>query len=140
MEWDFQNKQLISRKILITKPELNGKTLAQLKIRNNFGASITRVNRSGVDLVATPNLQLQMGDRVKIVGSELAVAHAEKILGNSMKRLNHPNLIPIFLGIALGCILGSTPFYSRYPPTGKTGTGRRPPYRIHPDKPFRTTL
>ena len=104
---DFQNKQLISRKILITKPELNGKTLAQLKIRNNFGASITRVNRSGVDLVATPNLQLQMGDRVKIVGSELAVAHAEKILGNSMKRLNHPNLIPIFLGIALGCILGS---------------------------------
>lgn len=110
VEWDFQNKQLISRKILITKPELNGKTLAQLKIRNNFGASITRVNRSGVDLVATPNLQLQMGDRVKIVGSELAVAHAEKILGNSMKRLNHPNLIPIFLGIALGCILGSTPF------------------------------
>lgn len=78
--------------------------------KHNFGASITRVNRSGVDLVATPNLQLQMGDRVKIVGSELAVAHAEKILGNSMKRLNHPNLIPIFLGIALGCILGSTPF------------------------------
>ena len=110
VEWDFQNKQLISRKILITKPALNGKTLAQLTIRNNFGASITRVNRSGVDLVATPNLQLQMGDRVKIVGSELAVAHAEKILGNSMKRLNHPNLIPIFLGIALGCILGSTPF------------------------------
>ena len=65
---DFQNKQLISRKILITKPELNGKTLAQLKIRNNFGASITRV-RSGVRLVATPDLQLQMGDRVKIVGN-----------------------------------------------------------------------
>ena len=83
VEWDFQDKQLISRKILITKPELNGKTLAQLKIRNDFGASITRVNRSGVDLVATPHLQLQMGDRVKIVGSELAVAHAEKILGNS---------------------------------------------------------
>ena len=110
VEWDFKNKNLISRKILITKPELNGKTLAQLKIRNDFGVSITRVNRSGVDLVATPHLQLQMGDRVKIVGSELGVAQAEKILGNSMKRLNHPNLIPIFLGIALGCILGSTPF------------------------------
>ena len=110
MEWEQLNKELISRRILITKPELNGKTLAQLKIRNNFGASVTRVNRSGVDLVASPQLQLQMGDRVTIVGSELAVSHAEKVLGNSMKRLNHPNLIPIFLGIALGCILGSIPF------------------------------
>lgn len=109
-QWDFQNKELVSRKILITKPELNGKTLAQLKIRNHYGASITRVNRSGVDLVATPRLQLQMGDRVTIVGSKSAVAHAEKILGNSMKFLDHPNLIPIFLGIALGCILGSIPF------------------------------
>lgn len=109
MEWG-QDDQLISRRILITKPELNGKTLSQLKIRNNFGANITRVNRSGIDLVATPQLQLQMGDRVTIVGSELAVAHTEKVLGNSMKRLNHPNLIPIFIGIALGCILGSLPF------------------------------
>ena len=110
MEWEQLNKELISRRILITKPELNGKTLAQLKIRNNFDASITRVNRSGVDLVASPQLQLQLGDRVTIVGSELAVAHTEKILGNSMKRLNHPNLIPIFIGIALGCILGSLSF------------------------------
>lgn len=109
VEWE-QDKKLISRRILITKPELNGKSLAQLKIRNNFGASITRINRSGVDLVATPHLQLQMGDRVTIVGSELAVSHTEKVLGNSLKRLNHPNLIPIFLGIALGCILGSLPF------------------------------
>ena len=108
-EWE-QDKKLISRRILITKPELNGKSLAQLKIRNNFGASITRINRSGVDLVATPHLQLQMGDRVTIVGIELAVSHTEKVLGNSLKRLNHPNLIPIFLGIALGCILGSLPF------------------------------
>ena len=108
-EWE-QDKKLISRRILITKPELNGKSLAQLKIRNNFGASITRINRTGVDLVATPHLQLQMGDRVTIVGSELAVSHTEKVLGNSLKRLNHPNLIPIFLGIALGCILGSLPF------------------------------
>ena len=110
MQWEQLDKKLISRRILITKPELNGKMLSQLKIRNNFGASITRVNRSGVDLVAAPQLQLQMGDRVTIVGSELAVSHAEKVLGNSMKRWDHPNLIPIFLGIALGCILGSTPF------------------------------
>ena len=108
-EWE-QDKKLISRRILITKPELNGKSLAQLKIRNNFGASITRINRSGVDLVATPHLELQMGEPVTIVGSELAVSHTEKVLGNSLKRLNHPNLIPIFLGIALGCILGSLPF------------------------------
>lgn len=110
VEWEQVSKNLISRRILITKPELNGKMLSQLKIRNNFGASITRINRSGVDLVAAPNLQLQMGDRVTVVGSELAVGHAEKVLGNSMKRLNHPNLIPIFIGIALGCILGSIPF------------------------------
>ena len=115
MEWEQLRRRrfLSSMKNsvnLITKPELNGKTLSQLKIRNNFGASITRINRSGVDLVAGPQLQLQMGDRVTIVGTELAVAHAEKVLGNSMKRLNHPNLIPIFIGIALGCILGSIPF------------------------------
>jgi putative transport protein len=110
VEWEQVSENLISRRILITKPELNGKTLSQLKIRNNFGANITRINRSGVDLVAAPSLQLQMGDRVTVVGSELAVGHAEKVLGNSMKRLNHPNLIPIFIGIALGCILGSIPF------------------------------
>lgn len=110
LEWSELNSNLISRRILITKPELNGKTLAQLNIRKNFSASITRVNRAGVDLVASPSLQLQMGDRVTVVGSELAVGHAEKVLGNSLKRLNHPNLIPIFLGIALGCILGSISF------------------------------
>ena len=111
VEWEREDKNLISRRILITKPELNGKSLSQLKIRNNFGACITRINRSGVDLVATPHLQLQMGDRVTIVGSELAVSHAEKVLGNSLKRLNHPNLIPIFIGIALGVVLGSISFW-----------------------------
>lgn len=110
MVWEKPDSKYISRRILITKSELNGKMLSQLKIRQNFGANITRVNRSGVDLVASPGLQLQMGDRVTVVGSELAVSHAEKVLGNSLKRLNHPNLIPIFLGIALGCILGSIPF------------------------------
>ena len=110
MKWENEDTNLVSRRILITKPELNGKTLSQLRIRRNFGASITRINRSGVDLVAPPNLKLQMGDRVTVVGSELAVSHAEKVLGNSLKRLNHPNLIPIFIGIALGCVLGSIPF------------------------------
>lgn len=108
-KWEEENK-LISRRILITKSELHGKTLAELNIRRNFSASITRVNRSGVDLVASPTLQLQIGDRVTVVGSELAVGHTEKVLGNSLKRLNHPNLFPIFIGIALGCILGSISF------------------------------
>lgn len=109
-EWDGKNQNLISRRILITKPELNGKKLAELELRSTFGISITRVNRAGVDLVATPSLQLQMGDRVTIVGSESSIKKAEKLLGNSLKRLDHPNLIPIFIGIALGVILGSIPF------------------------------
>ncbi len=109
MNWETENVQFISRKILITKEELNGKTLSQIKVRQNFSATITRVNRAGVDLVASPTLQLQVGDRVTVVGSEVAVRNAEKVLGNSLKRLDHPNLIPIFIGIALGCILGSIP-------------------------------
>src|SRR3712207_3806440 len=98
VDWSEYNNELISRRILVTKPEINGKTLAQLKIRSNFGANITRVNRSGVDLVATSNLHLQMGDRVTVVGTELAISHVEKMMGNSLRRLNNPNLIPIFLG------------------------------------------
>lgn len=90
VEWDFKNKNLISRKILITMPELNGKTLAQLKIRNDFGVSITRVNRSGVDLVATPHLQLQMGDRVKIVGRELGDGASRKNIGQLDETIESP--------------------------------------------------
>ena len=110
MKWDSDSSQLVSRRVLVTKPELNGRHLSSLRIRNNLGVNITRINRSGVDLVASASLRLQMGDRVTIVGSELAVSHAEKVLGNSMKRLEHPNLIPIFIGIALGCLIGSIPF------------------------------
>ena len=107
----IQDKTMISRRILITKPELNGKTLAELRIRNTCGVTITRINRSGIDLVASGNLQLQIGDRVTVVGPELSVAHAERLFGNSLKRLNHPNLIPIFIGIALGVVLGSISFW-----------------------------
>jgi len=105
------DRKMISRRILITKPELNGKTLAELRIRSTSGVTITRINRSGIDLVATGNLQLQLGDRVTVVGPELSVAHAERLFGNSLKRLNHPNLIPIFIGIALGVVLGSISFW-----------------------------
>ncbi len=110
VEWEQLDKRLISRRILITKPELNGKSLAQLKLHAGFEVSITRVNRAGVDLIAQPSLQLQMGDRVTVVGTEVSIANVEKVLGNSMKRLNAPNLIPIFIGIVLGVMLGSLPF------------------------------
>ena len=108
-QWIRMESQFINRRILITKPELNGKRLGQLKLRKLYGINITRINRAGVDLVAKPGLTLQVGDRVNVVGTETAISNVEKVLGNSMKRLNEPNLITIFIGIALGIILGSIP-------------------------------
>lgn len=110
MDWEQWGNELVTRRILITRGNVNGKTIGQLHIRSTFGANITRVNRSGVDLVATPHLKLQMGDRVTVVGSELALSQTEKVLGNQMRRLNAPNLIPIMLGIVLGCVLANIPF------------------------------
>ena len=109
VDWQKCDNRMIVRRMIVTQPEINGKTLSQLKIRSHFGANITRVNRADVDLVAAPYLNLQLGDKVTVVGTELAVSQTEKVLGNSMKRLNYPNLIPIFLGIALGCILANMP-------------------------------
>ena len=111
MDWEQFGNELITRRILITKPGINGKTISQMQIRSNLGTNITRVNRAGVDLIATPSLKLQLGDRVTVVGTELAISHTEKVLGNQMKRLNYPNLIPIFLGIMLGCIVANIPFF-----------------------------
>ena len=108
-QWIRMESQFINRRILVTKPEVNGKRLGQLKLRQLYGINITRINRAGVDLVATPHLTLQVGDRVNVVGTETAVTNVEKVLGNSMKRLNEPNLITIFIGIALGIVLGSIP-------------------------------
>ena len=108
-QWIRMESQFINRRILITKPELNGKRLGQLKLRKLYGINITRINRAGVDQVAKPGLTLQVGDRVNVVGTETAVSNVEKVLGNSMKRLNEPNLITIFVGIALGIVLGSIP-------------------------------
>lgn len=111
VKWEEFGNELITRRILITKPGINGKTISQTQIRSNLGTNITRVNRAGVDLIATPDLKLQLGDRVTVVGTELAISHTEKVLGNQMKRLNYPNLIPIFLGIMLGCIVANIPFF-----------------------------
>ncbi|MDH6356868.1 putative transporter [Parabacteroides sp. PF5-9] len=108
-QWIPADTQFISRRILVTKPELNGKKLGDLQLRRLHGINITRLNRSGVDLVATPGLNLQVGDRLTVVGSEVAVNKVATLLGNSLKHLNEPNLITIFIGIALGVILGSIP-------------------------------
>lgn len=111
MNWQDISKDMVSRRIVITKPELNGRRLSELQIRSTCGVTITRVNRAGIDLLAAGNLQLQLGDRVTVVGPELSVKQAEKRFGNSLKRLDHPNLIAIFIGVALGVILGSIPFH-----------------------------
>ncbi|MDR2037011.1 MAG: putative transporter [Bacteroidales bacterium] len=109
-QWIPAESEFISRRIVVTKSELNGKRLGDLQLRRLHGINITRINRSGVDLVANPALTLQLGDRLTVVGSELAVNKVAEVLGNSLNRLNEPNLITIFIGIALGIILGSIPF------------------------------
>ncbi len=109
-QWIPAESQLISRRILVTKPEHTGRKLGDLQLRKLYGVNVTRVNRAGLELVATPDLLMQVGDRVTVVGSELAVEKIATLLGNSMRRLDEPNLITIFIGIALGIVLGSIPF------------------------------
>lgn len=110
MDWNKDETNLVSRRILVTKDSVNGKTLGSLQLRKTYGINITRINRAGVDFLATPSIVLQIGDRVMVVGSEASVKNVESVLGNSLKRLDHPNIAPIFIGIALGVTLGSIPF------------------------------
>lgn len=111
VDWDKADGQFKSRKIIVTNPKLNGIALSKLSLRQNFKVNLTRVNRAGIDLVAAPELRLQLGDVVTVVGLDSSVGSVKRILGDSRKRLDHPNLIPIFIGIALGCILGSLPIF-----------------------------
>ncbi len=110
-EWghNVPNATLISRRILITRPEINGKKFSDLRLRTKYGITLTRVNRAGVDLLPYPGLELQVGDRVMVVGPEKSVNKVADVLGNSLKKLDHPNLVTIFVGIALGVLLGSIP-------------------------------
>ncbi len=103
------NAELISRRILITKSSINGKKFSDLRLRTKYGINITRVNRAGMDLIPYQGLELQVGDRVMVVGPAEGVAKVADVLGNSLKKLDHPNLITIFVGIALGVLLGSIP-------------------------------
>ena len=109
-EWMEMYSHMATRKIVVTKHKVNGKTLGELKVRSVFGVNVTRVNRAGVDLVAAPDLELQIGDRVLAVGDDQKLDSFAKMLGNSAKQLREPNLLAIFLGIAVGVVFGSIPF------------------------------
>ena len=110
IDWDALDNQLVSKDVVITKPGLNGKKLGSLRLRNTYAINISRVTRSGVRLLATPNLVLQLGDRLTIVGEMSAVQEVEKLLGNSADTLRDPNLAAIFIGVVMGLVLGSIPF------------------------------
>ena len=109
LDWEKQDLPMVSRRILVTKTEINGKTLGSMHFRSMYGVNVTRINRSGMDLFADPNLILQVGDRVMVVGQQDAVARVAGVLGNQLKRLDTPNIITIFVGIFLGILLGSLP-------------------------------
>lgn len=110
-EWGSASSHLEKRRIVVTKPELNGKHIGDLHIRENYHVTITRVVRAGIELVATYELRLQMGDVVVVVGRANDLDQVSTILGNSVKRLDRPNLFPIFIGIFLGVLLGSVPIF-----------------------------
>ena len=109
IDWDSLDNQLVSKDIVITRPGLNGKKLGSLRLRNTYAINISRVTRSGIRLLATPNLILQLGDRLTIVGEASALQEVEKVLGNATNTLRDPNLAAIFIGIVLGLVLGSIP-------------------------------
>ncbi len=109
IDWNAIDSQLVSRKVLVTKPELNGVKLGSLKLRNSYGINITRVNRAGIDLLPSRSLRLQLGDKLTIVGESRSVENVSTILGNQAKELSNPNLFAIFVGIVLGLVLGSIP-------------------------------
>ena len=109
IDWNAIDSELISKHIVISRPEINGKKLGSLRLRNTYGINISRVLRSGVQLLATPELVLQLGDRLTVVGEAAAIKNVEKVLGNTVKTLKDPNLASIFIGIVLGLIVGSIP-------------------------------
>lgn len=111
VDWNALDSKLISQRILITRPNINGRHLGDLQLRNRYGVNVSRVQRSGIQLVATPNLTLRMGDRVTVVGEAESIKHVATELGNVVRRLDEPNMVTIFIGIVLGLLLGSIPMF-----------------------------
>ncbi|MBQ8565872.1 MAG: putative transporter [Bacteroidaceae bacterium] len=110
MDWEAIQAPVVSRRILVSKEEYNGRKIGSMRLRMGYRLNVTRVTRAGVDLLASPNLTLQMGDRITVVGKEEDIDRLAEKLGNSMKHLNHPNLFTIFIGIMIGIIFGCMPF------------------------------
>ena len=109
IDWNKIDSELTSQRIIVTRPEINGKKLSTLRLRNNYGINISRVYRSEVQLLATPDLVLQLGDRLTVVGETADIKRVEKILGNAVKSLNEPNLVSVFIGMILGLMVGCIP-------------------------------
>ena len=109
VDWEKQDTPMVSRRILVTQTKMNGKRLGELHFSSIHGVNVTRVNRSGMDIFASPNLTLQVGDRVMVVGPQDAVDRVANLMGNSLKRLDYPNIVTIFVGIFLGILFGSLP-------------------------------
>lgn len=109
VDWNAIDGQLISKHIVISRSEINGKKLGSLRLRNTYGINISRVLRSGVQLLPTPGLTLQLGDRLTVVGEAAAIRNVENVLGNTVQTLKDPNLASIFFGIVLGLMVGSLP-------------------------------
>lgn len=109
IDWKTQDEPMVSKRIVVTRPSINGKTLGQMHFSRGFGVNVTRVTRHGMDLFAHSSLSLQVGDRVMVVSTEGAVNRMANVLGNSVKRLNAPNIATIFVGIFVGIIFGSIP-------------------------------
>ena len=109
IDWNKIDSELTSQRIIVTRPEINCKKLSSLRLRNNYGINISRVYRAEVQLLATPDLVLQLGDRLTVVGEKADIKRVEKILGNAIKSLNEPNLVSVFIGMILGLMVGSIP-------------------------------
>ncbi len=111
-KWNaLKSNNLVCERVVVTTPSLNGKRLGDLALRQTFNVTVSRVKRSGVDLMAQPNLLLQLGDRLTVVGTEPSVRKIQEMVGDSVKKLDEPNLMATFLGIALGVLLGSIPIF-----------------------------
>lgn len=110
IDWNHIDGSLVSRHVLVTKPHLNGAKLGDLHLRNAYGINITRVNRAGIDILPSSNLHLQVGDKLTIVGREVAIDKVASVLGNQEKELRNPNLFSLFVGLIIGIIFGSIPF------------------------------
>ena len=115
VDWAQQDQPLVSKRILVTNPKINGKSFGDMHFSSVYGVNVTRVTRHGMDIFASPSLPLQVGDRIMVVGPEDAVERVANKMGNSIKRLDAPNIATIFVGIFLGIIFGSLPFIPGMP-------------------------